>query len=157
MTIALKSGAQDVRAGESLAIFNPAEGGYKGEAQVTDIDDGKKFCFARVTLKHGQRIKAGDSAATNLNRSIGIDAATGKPTVPPAVRKRIETVLSNPRLATLVHRYLHKKADSRRVFAETLYWQPYLVTDEKGEAEVTFDVSASVTTWKVYALSLIHI
>ena len=69
VTIALKTGADNLKTGTSFAIFNPADGGYKGEALVTDIDGSKKFCFARLTLKQGKAVKSGDSAATNLDRS----------------------------------------------------------------------------------------
>jgi hypothetical protein len=41
----------------------------------------------------------------------------------------------------------------REDFPETLYYNAGIVTDEKGHAEVRFQVADSVTTWKVYALA----
>ncbi len=40
---------------------------------------------------------------------------------------------------------------TRSSFTETLFWHPFLLTDDKGEVSVEFDVNDSVTTWKIYA------
>ena len=65
VTIALKSGAENLKSGARFAIFNAADG-YLGEATVSEIDGSKSFCFARLTLKQGKKITAGDSASTIL-------------------------------------------------------------------------------------------
>ena len=45
-----------------------------------------------------------------------------------------------------------KQADgARRDFTETLFWNPLLVTDERGHAEISFDLCDSVTTFLVRA------
>ena len=47
--------------------------------------------------------------------------------------------------------YKHQGGDGRSDFAETLFWQPLLLTNEKGEASVEFEVSDNLTTWMVRA------
>ena len=39
----------------------------------------------------------------------------------------------------------------RSDFAETVYWHPLLVTDENGRANIKFDLSDSVTSYRVLA------
>ncbi|MCA8956730.1 MAG: hypothetical protein KDC87_11705, partial [Planctomycetes bacterium] len=45
----------------------------------------------------------------------------------------------------------HPQGESRADFAETLCWQPLLITDASGEGAVEFDVSDRITTWNVSA------
>ncbi len=53
-----------------------------------------------------------------------------------------------------VRQYAHqhpKRSDEvREDFAETLYWQPLVKTDSQGEASIRFDLSDSVTTFRVH-------
>jgi hypothetical protein len=144
LTIALQSGANNLKSGARFAVYNATDG-YKGEATVSEVDSSKKFCFARLTLRNGL-IAVGDHASTNLSATRSDPVWTS-----PQARKRVETILGNPALARSVFRYTHKASDSRGNFVETLFWQPFLVTNEKGEATVEFDVNDSITTWKIYA------
>ncbi|TWU54535.1 A-macroglobulin complement component [Rubripirellula tenax] len=52
-----------------------------------------------------------------------------------------------------VRQYAHvhstSPSDVREDFAETLYWQPLLITDSSGRASIRFDLSDSVTTFRV--------
>ncbi len=41
----------------------------------------------------------------------------------------------------------------REYFPETLLWNPELVTDKKGKAELKFKLADSITTWKFYAIA----
>lgn len=41
----------------------------------------------------------------------------------------------------------------REYFPETLYWNPQLVTDEKGRAEIAFPMADSITTWRLTAFA----
>lgn len=68
ITIDLKSGADSLKGGHTFAIFSASKG-YKGEAVVTEIDEGKKFCFARLSLDEGKQIESGDSASTDVSRA----------------------------------------------------------------------------------------
>ncbi|MCG8650611.1 MAG: hypothetical protein MI861_12315, partial [Pirellulales bacterium] len=52
-----------------------------------------------------------------------------------------------------VRQYAHqhnKQQSVRQDFAETLYWQPMLVTDSKGQATIRFDLSDSVTLFRIH-------
>jgi A-macroglobulin TED domain/Alpha-2-macroglobulin family/Carboxypeptidase regulatory-like domain/MG2 domain/A-macroglobulin receptor binding domain/Macroglobulin domain MG3/Alpha-2-macroglobulin bait region domain len=41
----------------------------------------------------------------------------------------------------------------REYFPETLLWQPEIVTDKNGKAELKFKLGDNITTWKVYAVA----
>ena len=47
------------------------------------------------------------------------------------------------------HQHVSTSKDVREDFTETLYWQPLLITDSQGKATIRFDLSDSVTTFKV--------
>ncbi|GAA4451090.1 MG2 domain-containing protein [Novipirellula rosea] len=47
------------------------------------------------------------------------------------------------------HRHVVGDPEIREDFAETLYWQPLLITDSEGRASIRFDLSDSVTTFRV--------
>lgn len=42
----------------------------------------------------------------------------------------------------------------RKDFKDTAYWNPFIVTDEKGEAEITFQLPDNLTTWRATARGL---
>ncbi len=52
-----------------------------------------------------------------------------------------------------IRQYAHvhsaTKTELREDFAETLYWQPLLITDSNGRVSIRFDLSDSVTTFRV--------
>jgi uncharacterized protein YfaS (alpha-2-macroglobulin family) len=39
----------------------------------------------------------------------------------------------------------------RQFFPETLYWNPLIITDEKGKAEIEVPIADSITTWRLAA------
>ena len=41
----------------------------------------------------------------------------------------------------------------REYFPETLVWQPELLTDKKGRAEMSFKMADNITTWKMYTIA----
>lgn len=41
----------------------------------------------------------------------------------------------------------------REYFPETLVWQPELMTDKKGRAELKFKMADNITTWKMYVIA----
>jgi hypothetical protein len=49
------------------------------------------------------------------------------------------------------HRHVRRESGLREDFTETLFWQPLLITDANGEATIRFDLSDSVTTFRVLA------
>lgn len=49
------------------------------------------------------------------------------------------------------HQHVSTNSRVREDFAETLYWQPLLFTDSQGKASIRFDLSDSVTTFRVMA------
>ncbi|MHC4816032.1 MAG: alpha-2-macroglobulin family protein, partial [Planctomycetota bacterium] len=72
---------------------------------------------------------------------------TGRFQVDAYVQQLLNSTRRTPAFA-----YQHKTdGQTRSSFTETLLWHPFLLTDDKGQATVEFDVNDSVTTWKVYA------
>ena len=49
------------------------------------------------------------------------------------------------------HKHVRRESGLREDFTETLFWQPLLITDANGEATIRFDLSDSVTTFRVLA------
>ena len=49
------------------------------------------------------------------------------------------------------HQHPQTKSDVRQDFAETLLWQPFLITDSNGQATIRFDLSDSVTSFRITA------
>jgi len=41
----------------------------------------------------------------------------------------------------------------REYFPETLLWNPELITDKKGKAELKFNLADNITTWKLYTIA----
>jgi hypothetical protein len=41
----------------------------------------------------------------------------------------------------------------REYFPETLVWQPELITNTDGKAELKFKMADNITTWKIYAIA----
>lgn len=55
-------------------------------------------------------------------------------------------------LGQLHFRFAHPGGGGARAhFAETLFWQPLLITDEKGEASISFDLSDTLGTFTIAA------
>jgi uncharacterized protein YfaS (alpha-2-macroglobulin family) len=49
------------------------------------------------------------------------------------------------------YRQRQKRGDVRDDFTETLYWNPLLIADEQGRASIEFDLSDSITTFRITA------
>ncbi len=47
------------------------------------------------------------------------------------------------------HRYDPPEGTVRRDFTETLLWQPMLITDSKGQANIRFDLNDSITSFRI--------
>ncbi len=75
-----------------------------------------------------------------LLASRGIDAQT-----------LADQLLDELRFPVRQYAHVHAKggAELREDFAETLYWQPLLITDSDGRASIRFDLSDSITTFQV--------
>jgi len=62
-----------------------------------------------------------------------------------------DRIIDELRFPVRQYAHRHGKDDSQRRddFTETLFWQPLLITDSDGKASVRFDLSDSVTTFRV--------
>ena len=85
---------------------------------------------------------ASDSRLVRILRARGLD--------PNSLSDQLLDELRFP-VREYAHQHLSTRDDMREDFAETLYWQPLLITDSNGKASIRFDLSDSVTTFKVMA------
>jgi hypothetical protein len=76
------------------------------------------------------------AAPVQLQTQSAMAVANSKPGLPSIA---LHPAVSTPRL--------------REYFPETLLWQPELVTDGKGHAQVKFPLAGSITTWKLAAVA----
>jgi len=83
-----------------------------------------------------------DQRMQEILRARGLDAAE--------LSKQLLDELRFP-IREYSHKHVSTKANVREDFTETLYWQPMLITDSQGIASIRFDLSDSVTTFKVLA------
>lgn len=83
-----------------------------------------------------------DQRLQEILHARGLDAA--------ALSKQLLDELRFP-VREYSHKHVSTKANVREDFTETLYWQPMLITDSQGIATIRFDLSDSVTTFKVLA------
>jgi len=79
-----------------------------------------------------------------------------EPAARPALERRRRGFADELRVARYTRQYAHKARPGRKPgervdFAETLFWDAGLRTDENGRATFTFDLSDSVTTFRVLA------
>lgn len=81
-----------------------------------------------------------ESKLIELLRSRGID--------PNSLGDQLLDELRFP-VREYAHQHVSTKPNVREDFTETLYWQPLLITGSDGTATIRFDLSDSVTTFKV--------
>ncbi len=62
-------------------------------------------------------------------------------------------VSAKPRIPQLAEPPQISTPRLRQYFPETLYWQPELVTDAKGRAQIKFPLADNITTWKLSAIA----
>lgn len=48
--------------------------------------------------------------------------------------------------------WAHNKGEARQIFKDTAYWNPKVVTDDSGKAQVRFKLPDNLTTWTVAAV-----
>lgn len=142
-TISLDQGRERIRTGQMFALFNATDG-YKGNAYVRKITENGRNAVLHYQAFNGKPLVLGDFAASNF-------AAYTATALAPKKRAYIFNQIQNQAWTQIVFRYTHTASETRSNFAETLFWQPFLLTDDKGEATVEFDVSDSVSTWTVHA------
>ena len=91
-----------------------------------------------------------------------VDQKTGKKLTPAQLKRLLtargldaetlaDQLMKELRFPIRQYAHQHKKSDTgvRQDFAETLYWQPLVITDSSGKATIRFDLSDSVTSFRV--------
>ena len=150
--------AKDLERGDVFTAKSDAEGKYTlrnlpaGLYQVTVNYRGfNEFFIARVPVKSSSitaldvTLSVGSTATTVEVRGVGaVPFQTETSTVGPTASEKVEeppiiSSMSTPKL--------------RDYFPETLLWQPELVTDSKGRAQIKFPLAGSITTWTLKAVA----
>ena len=144
--------------------FDGEESFENENASQGSAPDGKRRSIAQDVVANLLARTWGDTGRRIANRNSKNDSLGGKDRRISAVD--LERVLASRGLdaETLVdqlldelrfpvrqyaHRYTQSQDGVRSDFAETLCWQPILVTDSQGRATIRFDLSDSVTTFRV--------
>lgn len=100
-----------------------------------------------------QRLDEGvPEAAALVPDAAGLRGAFRGPreAIPPGLGKgRVEFAKRSRLGITRIYAHENQRNGPREDFAETVYWNPHLLTDVSGRAEVEFDLSDRVTTWVV--------
>jgi hypothetical protein len=93
-----------------------------------------------VTVTAGvSSIDTSSSQVVGYGRGNGTGAGDGGKEEKNVSENKLSDEKSTPRL--------------REYFPETLVWQPELVTDKNGKAELKFKLGDNITTWKLYAIA----
>jgi len=110
--------------------------------------------------------KARSAAIATTERPAGDAAAIEEPQRPILTDADIERLLAargidsdeltrrlldELRFPVREYAHRHTPSTSRQDFAETLLWQPLVITDSQGRATIRFDLSDSVTAFRVHA------
>ena len=89
----------------------------------------------------------------DLRRLAKQAAQQGKDQELVKLTKKLEFTLNRHRFPIRQYAHQHQPAQPgvRSDFTETVYWNPLLIADEEGRATIRFDLSDSVTTFRVVA------
>ncbi|NJM53846.1 MAG: hypothetical protein HC846_10925 [Blastocatellia bacterium] len=87
-------------------------------------------------------LEVGNVTSTVDVSSDSVVLETTSASVSTTIRREIPRAISQPSFTPRVREY----------FPETLVWQPELITDKRGNAEIKFKFADSLTTWKLYAI-----
>ncbi len=90
-------------------------------------------------------------ATSTMERAAEKEMAAGAPLPPPmmAAAPAMEEAMADEGMAGMIANKAEIPAgvDVRTEFSDTAYWNPVIVTDEKGQAEVTVTLPDNLTTW----------
>lgn len=89
---------------------------------------------------------AGTSASVEVTAAAEIDQSSNSSTSITTTTKAGQGRIAVPPEQTSTPRV-------REYFPETLFWNPELVTDKKGRAELKFKLADNITTWKMYSIA----
>jgi hypothetical protein len=106
-------------------------------------------------------VPVNSSNVTQLDGRLNVGSVTQMVTVEAAV-PQVQTSMASLSAGTVVTKsgtsslLLQSQASTPRLreyFPETMLWQPEIVTDDKGRAQLKFPFADSITTWKLSAVA----
>ncbi len=121
----------------------------KGSKDILDESNIQIISSRNLSIPQGEKIgdewgmhKEGIGGGIRIFAALDKDMAMNAPSI--AVEE--STTVSTGE-------QLEEPSRVRQFFPETWYWNPTLVTDSKGKAEIKLTVPDSITTWKMHAVS----
>ncbi len=119
----------------------------RGSKEILDESNIQIISSRNLSVPEGKRLEGGGPRAGGRDFWAMIDKGDqvlfNKAEVPPPV----------PESTKAAGEELKEPSRVRQFFPETWYWNPTLVTDSNGKAEVRLTVPDSITTWKMHAIS----
>jgi hypothetical protein len=109
-------------------------------ADVAEFIDGAKNAQGKALALGNRSRTLSEDELQQLLAARGLDAQ--------ALADQLLDELRFP-VRQYAHQHQTSNSELREDFAETLYWQPMLITDSSGMATIRFDLSDSVTTFRV--------
>ncbi len=114
---------------------NFAMGGFGGARRDVFFADGAELGIVKAmpmaVAAPARESKAVDALSVNGNFDLDNSIVTKSTTDGPVVRENVRV---------------------RQFFPETMYWNPAVITDNDGKAQLTFDMADSITTWRMTAM-----
>jgi hypothetical protein len=155
--------AENISSGEVFSVKSDDE----GEFLLTDLPSGKYKITAQSPGFQQYVIQNVVVSSMNLvsikmilevaGVSAMVDVTSGSSSVVDATETKAQDNLTESKSISIAEIFeSNKDAPSftprvREYFPETLLWQPELITDKFGKAELKFKLGDNLTTWKLYA------
>jgi hypothetical protein len=152
----------------AFLLENLPSGSYKVSVSVSGFKEAvysniqvrsQNLVEMKVTLEAGE---AQSVVTVNADASVTIDATDTKIDTN-ITRQTIENLPKGVQFSSLLKIKPKQNAVTqteenstprlREYFPETLLWQPEVITDKNGKAEMKFKLADNITTWKLYTIA----
>ncbi|MBI2942650.1 MAG: A-macroglobulin complement component [Candidatus Wallbacteria bacterium] len=152
---AMPQAAMPMNKGEPEALDRAA--GPEEDAAVEEAPRGKEDAVEAAALEQAAMPAPAAEPMPAGEEDMGRAAPARKMRAPRRVEfAGVAADEFQPVAAEFVREYAHKaraadRGEARRDFAETVYWSSALATDDKGQGAFEFDLSDSITTYRLRA------
>lgn len=120
----------------------PVKANATAQADVV-LDTGDVSATVEVT--------SGAESIDTTNASLSVNGARQITSLPLNTRNALQLIQLQPGVSGTGHEKSTPRL--REYFPETLVWQPEIVTDANGKAEIKFRMADNITTWKMYTIA----
>ncbi|MCU1287953.1 MAG: putative rane protein [Acidobacteria bacterium] len=133
--------------GEFL-LENLPSGRYSIKAEASGFQS-KVFSNIQVRSQNLLEIKFTLDVGT-VNAAVSVE---GRELAVDATASMSQTTVTNVKNPYVKNVEQNSTPRLREYFPETLLWNPELITDKKGKAELKFKLADNITTWKLYTIA----